>query len=100
MATKRLKKLDFYVYFFQEWVHTEKALTKLSICLFLIKDEELFQKYNEILERITSIIKKKNDTELVYNENNLKAKIKCYIGKINTHLHNNKTPKDGSQFIF
>ena len=43
---------------------------------------------------------KKNDTELVYNENNLKAKIKCYIGKINTHLHNNKTPKDGSQFIF
>ena len=80
-------------------MHTEKALTKLSICPFLIKDEELFQKCNEILERITSIIKK-IDTELVYNENNLKAKIKCYIGKINTHLHNNKTPKDGSQFIF
>ena len=43
---------------------------------------------------------KQIDTELVYNENNLKAKIKCYIGKINTRLHNNKTPKEGSQFIF
>ena len=43
---------------------------------------------------------KQIDTELVYNENNLKAKIKCYIGKINTHLHNNKTPEEGSQFSF
>ena len=33
------------------------------------------------------------------NEKYLKAKIKSYNGKINTNLHNNKIPKEGSQFI-
>ena len=30
---------------------------------------------------------------------NLKAKIKSYNGKININFHNNKIPKEGSQFI-
>ena len=35
----------------------------------------------------------------MHNEIYLKAKIKCYNGKINTNSHNNKTLKEGSQFI-
>ena len=66
---------------------------------FLIKDEELFEKYNEIWEKVKNIIKKEFDSELVYNEKYLKAKIKSYSGKINTNFHNNKIPKEGSQFI-
>ena len=36
------------------------------------------------------ISKKKFDSEPLYNEKYLKAKIKSYNGKINTNLHNNK----------
>ena len=66
---------------------------------FLIKDEELFEKYNEIWEKVKNIIKKEFDSELVYNEKYLKAKIKSYSGKTNTNFHNNKIPREGSQFI-
>ena len=44
-------------------------------------------------------IRKEFDSEPVYNEKNLKAKIKSYNRKINTNFHNNKIPKEGSQFI-
>ena len=42
---------------------------------------------------------KKFYSEPVYNKKYLKAKIKSYSGKINTNFHNNKIPKEGSQFI-
>ena len=32
-------------------------------------------------------------------EKYLKAKVKSYNGKINTNFHNNKMPKEGSQWI-
>ena len=35
----------------------------------------------------------------VYNKKYLKAKTKSYNGKINTNFHDNKIPKEGSQFI-
>ena len=66
---------------------------------FLIKDNELLEKYNEIWEKVKNSIKKEFDSEPVFNEKYLKAKIKAYNGKINTNFHNNKMPKEGSQFI-
>ena len=66
---------------------------------FLIKDDELLEKYNEIWEKVKSSIKKKFYSEPVYNEKYVKAKIKSYDGKINTIFYNNKIPKEGSQFI-
>ena len=35
----------------------------------------------------------------MYDEKYLKAKIKSYNGIINTNFHNNKIPKESSQFI-
>ena len=67
---------------------------------FLMKDDELSEKYNEIWEKDENIIKKEFDSEPVYNEKYLKAKIKSNNGKINTNFHNNKIPKEGSQFFF
>ena len=46
--------------------------------------------YNEIWVKVKNNIKKKFDSEPLYNEKYLKAKIKSYNGKINTNLHNNK----------
>ena len=51
-------------------------------------------------KKVKSILKKKFDSEPVYNEKYLKAKIKSYNGKINTNFHNSKILKEVSQFIF
>ena len=65
----------------------------------MIKDDELLGKYNEIWEKVKNNIKKEFDSEPVCNKKYLKAKVKSYNGKINTNFHNNKLPKEGSQFI-
>ena len=79
-------------------MHIEKM--KLNMCLFfLVKDDELLEKNNEIWEKVKNIIKKESDSEPVYKEKYLKAKIKRYNGNINTIFHNNKISKERSQFI-
>ena len=50
--------------------------------------------------KVKNSLKKEFDSEPVYNEKYLKAKIKRYNGKIDTSFHNHKTPKESSQFIF
>ena len=68
---------------------------KLNIYLFLIKDDELLEKYNEAWEKV----KKEFDSEPVFDEKYLKAEIKFYNGKINRNFHNTKIRKERSQFI-
>ena len=60
---------------------------------FLINDDELLKKFNEIWEKVKNSIKKEFGSGPVYNEKYLKTKIKSYNGKINTNFHNNKIPK-------
>ena len=43
---------------------------------FLIKDDELLEKYNEIWEKVRNNIKKEFGSEPVYNKKYLKAKQK------------------------
>ena len=94
-----LRKLNFYGYFFQKRLHIEKILVKLNKCI-LIKDDELFKKYNKIWRKVKNIIDKEFDKDPVYNKKYLKPKIKSYNRKINTDFHNNKIPREGSQCIF
>ena len=54
---------------------------------------------NTIWEKVKNRLKKEFDSEPVYNEKYLKAKIKSYNGKISTNFHDNKIPKEGSQLI-
>ena len=58
---------------------------------FFIKDDELLEIYNAIWEKVKNSIKKEFDSEPVYNQKYLKAKI---------NFHNNKILKEGSQFVF
>ena len=67
---------------------------------FFIRDDELLEKYNDIWEQVKNSIRKEFESETVYNEKYLKAKIKSYNAKINTNFRNNKIPKEGSQCIF
>ena len=62
---------------------------KWNIYFFLIKNDELLEKYNEFWEIVENSIKKEFYSEPICNVKYLKAKIKSYNGKINTDLHNN-----------
>ena len=66
---------------------------------FSIKNNELLKKYNEIWKKVQNSIKNEFDSEHVYNEKYIKAKIKSHNGKININVCNNKMPKEGSQLI-
>ena len=66
---------------------------------FLIKDDELLEKYNEVQEKVKNNLKKEFNSEPVFDEKYLKAEIKFYNGKINRNFHNNKIRKERSQFI-
>ena len=66
---------------------------------FLIKNVEVLEKYNKIWKKVKNSIKKEFESEPVYNEKYLKAKIKFYNGKINTNFRNNEILKEGSTFI-
>ena len=43
---------------------------------FFIKEEKVFDKYNEILDKVSDIIKKKINSKLVYNKRYLKINTK------------------------
>ena len=55
------------------------------------------QKYNEICDKISKIIKKGLGSEHVYNDKYLKTKIKSYKEKVNANFHSNKVPKEDFQ---
>ena len=57
---------------------------------FLIKNEEFLEKYNDIWDIVSKVIKKGSDSEPVCNNKYLKAKIKSDEGKINTDFRINK----------
>ena len=50
-------------------------------------------------KKIKNSPKKEFDSEPVYNEKYLKAKIQSYNWKISTNFYNNKIPKEDSQCI-
>ena len=66
---------------------------------FLIKHENLLEKYNEFWKKDNNILKKEFDSKPVNNEKYLKTKIKSCNGKISTNFCSNKISKEGSQCI-
>ena len=48
---------------------------------FLIKNEKLLAKYNEIWKKVSSITKIEFENKPVYNKKSLKTKLESYNGK-------------------
>ena len=90
-----LKKIRTLFTFLSKMGAYRRNFDKRKCMWFLMKDEKLLKKYNEIRKRVGSIIKKEFYSKLEY----LKTKIKSYNRKINTNFHNNKIPKQDSQCI-
>ena len=64
-----------------------REFEETKMYVFLIKEDELLEKHNEIWEKVRNSIKKEFNSDPVYSENYLKAKIKSCNGKINTNFH-------------
>ena len=64
---KDAKKLDLYAYFFQKWVHIERNFDDTNYMSFLIKDDELLEKCNEIWEKLRNDTQTEFDSEPVYH---------------------------------
>ena len=92
-----LKKLKSLGIFLPKMSAYRKGFDETRSISFLIKDDELFEKYNEIWEKVKNSLKK--GCEPIYNEKHLKAKTKSYNGKINTNFRNNEISKEGSYYI-
>ena len=75
-----------------------KDFDETKCMTFLVKDDKVLEKYNEIWKKVKNI-KKEFDSEPVYSEKYVKAKVKSNNVKINTNFCNNKILKGGSQFI-
>ena len=76
----------------------EETLMKLNICLF-VKRWRILEKYNETWEKVKNSTKKQFDSEPVFYDKYLKAKLKSCQGKINANFQDNEISKRGFQFI-
>ena len=88
-----VKKIRPLCIFLAKMTAYRKDLDETKYMSFLIKHDELLEKYNHIWEIFKSSLKKEFNSETVYNEKYLKAEKKSYNGKINTNFRNNKIPK-------
>ena len=52
----------------------KRCFDKIRCMYFKIEDEKFFDKYMEILEKVSNIIKNKFNSELIYNKKYLKPK--------------------------
>ena len=89
-----LKKIRPLCIFLPKITAYRKDFDETKFMSFLIKDDELLEKYNEIWEKVKDSLKIEFDIKPVYNKKYLRAKKKPCNGKINTNLHNNKIPKE------
>ena len=62
---------------------------------FLIKDDDLLQKYNTIWSKVTTDIKKEFDSDSVYNREYSKTKIKSHGDEV-WDIYDWKIPKSES----
>ena len=70
----------------------------VKTCLFLIKDDEVWDKYNKIWDVIINKLNIKFHSELVYEYKYLKAKVREFNGVIKTNFLNNGIPKENIHY--
>ena len=75
---KDAKKIRSSCTFLPKMIVYRKDFHETKYMSFLIKDDELLEAYHEIWEKVKNIIKKEFDSEPLYNEKYLRAKIKSY----------------------
>ena len=65
---------------------------------FLIKDEEVLDKYEKIWDVIKNKLGTQFHSELVYDETYIKAKVREFDGKIKTNFLGNDVPEENIHY--
>ena len=65
---------------------------------FLIKDDEVWDKYNKIWDAIKNKVNIKFHSEPVYEYKFLKTKVREFNGEIKTNFLNNGMPKENMHY--
>ena len=66
---------------------------------FVIKDDEVLDKYNEIWDKIKETLSAKFHSIPVYNEKCIKAKVREFSDVIKTNFLSDKVPKENQHCI-
>ena len=67
---------------------------------FLIKDDEMWEKYEQIWDVIKNKLGIKFHSELVYDKTYIKAKVREFDGKIKTNFLGNEVPKENMHYTY
>ena len=70
----------------------------VKTCLFLIKDDEVWDKYDKIWDVIQNKLDIKFHSKPVYDKTYIKAKVRELDGKIKTNLLGNEAPKENMHY--
>ena len=62
--------------------------------LFKIEDEDVYLKYNEIWNKIKSILNVKMHSQPIYDDKYIKTKVKTFNNSINTLFSGDEIPKE------
>ena len=65
---------------------------------FVIKDDDVLYKYNEICDKIKEALSFKFHSMPVYDEKYIKAKVREFNGVIKTNFSNDKIPKENMNY--
>ena len=65
---------------------------------FVIKDDDVLDKYNEIWDKIKETLSIKFHSRPVYDEKYIKAKVREFSGVIKTNFLGNKIPKENEHY--
>ena len=79
--------------------HVENCDGQTKWIYFLLKDNELFEKYNTIWDKVRAVMKKQFNSEPVYAKSNLKTKLKSSSDKA-ADFHNKEIPKVDSNYTY
>ena len=67
---------------------------------FIVKDDNILEKYNEIWDRIKEKLSIKFHSSPVYDQIYIKAKVREFDGKIETNFLGNKKPKENMHYTY
>lgn len=84
LVTKIMKKINYYVLCFHNWLHVQGILSTLNAYIF---DRRYWN-----VRKVSDCIKKDFGSKSVQCKNYIKTKIKYYEGKINTDIYGKGIP--------
>ena len=66
---------------------------------FKIEDEDVYLKYNEIWNKVKSILNVKFRSQPIYDDKYIKTKVKTFSNSINTLFSGDKIPKERIHYV-